>query len=166
VPVSTLNGLAEIFNRPYYEHRTGEIPRPSTSSPFRSPRIIIVFRNCTGLFTSPSTRQRVSHLLPPCYGYCFTVGIFSVDRSANFPRAINPCRVDAFARSVNAQSFCLASCFWKQYFYRCFSDCSPDLVLPCCGTILFSLETQSVGEIGTYSPAEFVTLLENGEKFN
>lgn len=65
-------------------------------------------RNCLSqlhraFYLALSTRGGWVLLLLPS-GYGFTVSIFSVDRSANFPRAINPSRVDAFTISVNAQS--------------------------------------------------------------
>lgn len=114
VPVSTLNGSAEIFNR---RTRRGEqtalLPGP----------VVIVFRNCTELFTSSSLLLG-KVLLPLLFRLRFYRRYFFGDASANFPRAINSSRVDAFAVSVDtrAQSSSLASfrAFGNGYFYCLF----------------------------------------------
>lgn len=91
--------------------------------------VVIVFRNCAGLFTS-STLFPENVLLPLFSRLRFCRGYFFGDASANFPRAINSSRVDAFAVSVGTSRakflphFFL--CFWK----RVFLPFVPDLLLP------------------------------------
>lgn len=91
--------------------------------------VVIVFRNCAGLFTS-STLLPENILLPLLSRLRFCRGYFFGDASANFPRAINSSRVDAFAVSVGTSRakflprFFL--CFWK----RVFLPFVPDLLLP------------------------------------
>lgn len=124
VPVSTLNGPAEIFNR---EARHGEQARYST---LLSGPIVIVFHNYAELFISSSLLPEnifISFAFPVTVLPVFpvTVGIFFGDASANFPRAINSSRVDAFTVSVGtrAQSSSLvSSCAFGNgtYFYRLF----------------------------------------------
>lgn len=117
VLVSTLNGPVEIFNR---RTRRGEQARYSALLP--GP-VVIVFRNCAGLFTSSSLLPE-NVLFSLLSRLRFYRSYFFGDASANFPRAINSSRVDAFAVSVGtrAQSSSLVSscAFGNGYFYRLF----------------------------------------------
>lgn len=129
---STLNGFAEIFNR----------QTPVRASGRNTPPVLPVFaRNCLSrineLFTSLFSVSSLFSFSPRVFLASSSLhGFFTVflpllcsleDEAANFPRAINSFRVDAYAISVKllaASSFCPVltfssriPCFWKRYFY-------------------------------------------------
>lgn len=137
VPVSTLNGSVEIFNR---QTRHGEQARYST---LLSGPIVIVFRNCAKLFISSSLLPE-NILLLLLFRLRFYRRYFFRRCVCEFPtsdkllsgRCI--CCIGRYSRAKFLPCFFL--CFWKRVFLLFVPDCS-DLLLPLhFGTILFYLK--------------------------